>query len=644
MQPFRRHSNEVQIPRSRLIIMSLIAVIIFGILISRMYYLQVIEHEKHRAVANRNRIDIRPIKPKRGLIFDRNNILIADNQPSFSLTLTPENIVDLERTKKVLTESLDLSPTQTQMLGKLNSIPRRPFEPLTLKDRLTAEEIAAVVVNQHTLPGVDIKGDLRRRYPYAEQTAHLLGFVGQISEEERSSLKKERQGITHTGKKGLELTYEQTLSGVPGHKYIETNAKGRFLRTLETHAPAAGVDLQLTIDIGLQQALYKHLAQFKRAAAVIIEPGTGAILAMASVPSYDPNLFVSGLSHNDYRELHNNSLRPLFNRAVQGQYPPGSTIKPMVGLAGIALGLADWQTQIWDPGFYQLDNHPIRYRDWKRYGHGYVNLERAIVESCDTYFYDLGKRIAIDDLREYMLAFSLGAPTGIDLTGEAPGLFPSSQWKRLNFKQPWFPGETLIATIGQGYVLSTPLQLAHATAILANRGYSAAPHLVNKTRPRANQAKWIPSTPINDQNPGPKLLQANAHHLDNPWHFNNPNWQKMIDAMASVVTAKKGTARKISNNLDYTIAGKTGTAQVVAIAQNEFYDPDSLSEEHLDHALFVGFAPVESPEIAVAIIIENGGSGGSVAAPVARDIFDAFFSQKNLENKTLENNKKKAAL
>lgn len=629
MQSFRRHSNEVQIPRSRLLIMSIVACLLFGVLIARMYYLQVIEHEKHREVANQNRIDVRPLKPKRGLIFDRNGILIADNQPSFSLTITPEKIIDLESTQDMLMQSLVLSTAQIRMLERVNSIPRRPFEPLILKDRLTTEEIAAIVVNQHTLPGIDIKADLRRHYVFGEKTAHLLGFVGQISEQEQEALEKERQGITHTGKKGIELSYEKILSGIPGHKFIETNARGRFLRTLETHPPTAGIDIQLTIDIPLQKAMFAVLSQFKRAAAVAIEPGTGEVLAMVSIPSYNPNLFVSGLSHDEYRVLRNNALRPLFNRAVQGQYPPGSTIKPMVGLAGIALNLANWQDQIWDPGFYQLDNHPARYRDWKRYGHGYVNLERAIVESCDTYFYDLGKRISIDDLRDYMLGFSIGKSSGIDLTGEAPGLFPSSQWKRLNFKQPWFPGETLIAAIGQGYVLATPLQLAHSTAILANRGYSAPPHLVSKTRSRTQQELWLPRTPDNEPPSGPESLQATLHQRSNPWHFNNPNWQKMIDAMEDVVIAPKGTARGISKDLHYSIAGKTGTSQVVAIAQGAFYDPDSLPEEHLDHALFVGFAPVDSPEIALAVIIENGGGGGAVAAPVAREIFDAYFQAKN---------------
>lgn len=613
--------TDSQLLRSRLLILSIGACLLFGVLLARLYYLQVIEHEQHQKVADQNRIDIRPIKPKRGLVFDRNGVLIADNQPSFSLELVPEDVRSMKETKRRLSAKIGLSPRQLTIFDKAKTIPRRPYEPIVLKDRLTSEEIASIVVDLHTLPGLSIDADLRRRYPFGAASAHILGFVGRISEKERQSSTKIRPGISHTGKKGIELTYEDTLSGIPGHRFIETNARGRFIKTLETHPPKAGIDLKLTVNMQLQQAIFNRLSEFKRAAAVAIEPGTGEILAMVSLPSYDPNEFVSGLSHDEYQTLRDDYRRPLFNRAVQGQYPPGSTIKMMVGLAALDLGLTNWQKEIWDPGYYQLPNQPARYRDWKRWGHGQVNLDRAIVESCDTYFYDIGERIAIDDLHEYMLGFGLGAATGIDLIGEAGGLFPSSRWKRRHFKQPWFPGETLIATIGQGYVLATPLQLAHATAVLANRGFSASPHLVGHTRPHSDNQTWT------HYNTTPEALTGTGTRL----HFSDPNWQKMIDAMVQVVAGKKGTARGINRNLNYSIAGKTGTAQVVGIAQDATYDPELLAEEHLDHALFVGFAPANAPQIALAVIIENGGSGGAVAAPVARDILDAFFKDKILQ-------------
>lgn len=583
---------------------------LIGVLITRLYYLQVIEHEKHLAVSNQNRIDVRSIRPKRGLIFDRNNVLIAENQPSFTLMLIPEEVVDKTTFLSTLQKFMTLTPDQIKIVEKMQHIPRRPFEPIILKDRLSDQEIAKIVVNQHRLPGIRISAELRRHYPFKEIAAHVLGFVGLISPAERDELDPSQRGITHTGKKGVEFAYESSLRGMPGHEFIETNARGRLLKTLETHPATAGMDLQLSIDIRLQQATFQALQNFKRAAVVAIEPATGDVLAMVSVPSYNPNDFVSGISQNKYNQLLLNPARPLFNRTVQGQYPPGSTIKPMIALAALALDKTDWNTTIWDPGFYQLKGRATKYRDWKRQGHGRVDLERALVESCDTFFYSLGASLSIDNIHEQMRAFNFDQVTGIDLAGERKGLFPSSTWKQTNLKQPWYPGETLIAMIGQGYVLSTPLQLAQATAILANRGHRPQPRLVKATRAHGSNTSW---TKLETFLKEPEI------------QVSEDSWDKTILAMQKVIDTPNGTGYKISSNLPYTLAGKTGTAQVVAIAQDAKYDPDNLKEEHLDHALFVGFAPIESPQIAIAVIIENGGGGGSVAAPVARQILDAYF-------------------
>jgi len=626
---FQPNSEVTSIPRARLKVFGLLALLMLLTLIGRVYFLQVIEHEKHLQVSNQNRIDIKSIIPKRGLIYDRNGILIAENQPSFTLTITPEEVTDLEHIKQVLQQKKLLTAEQFTILNHLATIPRRPYEPIRLRDRLTPREIAALVVDQHVLAGLDVEAELRRHYPFRDITAHILGYVGLVSVKDRARLNSISKEITHIGKKGIELAFQTQLNGTPGYAYIETNARGRQIKTLKTNSPHAGSDLMLSIDVRLQETAHQALTDFKRAAIVAIEVATGDILAMTSVPSYDPNDFVSGISRQQYTQLTSNPLKPLFNRAVQGQYPPGSTIKPMVALAGLDLGLINWQQSIWDPGFYQLDQHPTRYRDWKRYGHGTVNLQRALVESCDTYFYSMGSRLDIDDLKLYLNQFSLGLATGIDLHGERTGNIPSKQWKRKNFKQPWYPGETLISTIGQGYVSATPLQLAQATAILANRGQALRPRLVKATRSQQlttdltplekgiYSKQWAfnePQSVVYGQQPHPQIQAIESQH-----------WQKTIGAMEQVIHSIKGTGHKISKGLDYRIAGKTGTAQVVAIGHEKTYDPESLKEEHLDHALFIGFAPAEAPKIAIAVVIENGGGGGAVAAPIARVVFDRYF-------------------
>jgi len=589
-----------------------------------MYYLQVVEHDQFLQVANDNRVDIRPIPAPRGIIFDKEGQVLADNQPNYQLVLPKEPLEDAHAVLEQLDQLIELSQAERdQIIAAQDQKPRQRI----LRSNLSPRDLATIAVNQHRLGGLSVDAQLRRKYPFAELIAHVVGYVGKSTDKTNSRLEP-------VGKKGLELSYQQQLSGEAGHGFIETNARGQTLRTLREVAPRPGNDLELSLNLALQRAATEALAPYKRAALVALEPKTGNVLALVSVPSFDPNAFVDGLSTEQYKLLHQDPAKPLFNRAVIGQYPPGSTIKPLVGLAGLHFQATDWQQSIWDPGFFKLPEHSQRFRDWKRAGHGRVDLRRAIIESCDTFFYDLGSRLNIDNLAAFLQTTGLGKRAGIDLFGESKGLVPTSTWKRQALKTIWYPGETLIATIGQGYMLATPLQLAVMTATVANRGLVMQPRLVSAIR----AAKQTP-------NPTPKLdpIDASSNILKRSWQPVPPiqvadvneqfdtspaNWAAMIDAMAAVVHSPKGTARGISKDLEYKIAGKTGTAQVVAIAQDKQYDPTTLAEQHLDHALFVGFAPVDEPQIALALIIENGGSGGGTAAPIARTVFDAFFEHQ----------------
>ena len=494
---------------------------------------------------------------------------------------------------------------------------KRRFDSIVLRSRLTEVEVARFAVNRHRFPGVDVHARLTRSYPLGRLGVHFLGYVGRISEAEFGRLDETNYlGSTHTGKMGVERAYENALHGRVGYSQVETNAVGRVIRVLERTDPQPGQNLTLTIDIAVQATAEAALAD-RRGAIVAIEPTTGEIVALVSMPAYDPNVFVHGLDAQAYRALSASPDRPLFNRAVAGQYPPGSTIKPFLGLAGLEKTAAIARREIICGGYYQLPGKSHRYRDWKREGHGRVNLHRSIAESCDVYFYALALELGIDRMHSFMSRFGFGSVTGLDLLGESSGLMPSRGWKRDAYEQPWYPGETLIAGIGQGFVLATPIQLAHATAVLATRGNARRPHIVRAITNAGNDEPRL--QPIED---APKVRLS-----DPRW------WTDIVDAMTAVVHGPRGTARHVGQTTDIRIAGKTGTAQLYSVGQDERYDKKTVSKELRDHGLFVGFAPKDAPKIAVAVVVENGGSGGRSAAPIAMRVIEAYLGSSSSPTK-----------
>ena len=599
------HYRETRVFARRSVVSLAFVFLLMLALVARMVFLQVLQYEKYTTMAEENRITVEPIGPTRGLIMDRNGTLLADNRPYYAVSITKEKTPDLEATIGLIGELIELDTAQIDRFHKRLEQRQRPNTPVALKFKLTEQEIAIIAVNQHRLPGVTLDASLVRHYPWNDVLSHTVGYVGRINEKELQTLDATDYSATeHVGKTGVEAFYEDELHGDVGFQTIETDARGRITRVLERTDPAPGTDIMLYLDLPTQIAASKAL-EGRRGAIVAIEPETGGVLAFVSIPGFDPNLFVTGIDYQSYKDLQESRDRPLYNRALQGQYPPGSTIKPIMGLAGLHYGFTDWSRSIYDPGFYKLDNDNHYYRDWKKWGHGVVNLKTAIVQSCDTYFYDLAFKMGVDRIHDFFLPFGLGKRTGIDLPSERPGLMPSRAWKRSAMNQAWYPGETLIVGIGQGYMLATPLQLALSTAILANRGKIVQPRM----------ARLIGDEPTReDEKPTEQIM------IQNP-----DDWEPIINAMRDVVHSATGTARRIATDLTYDIAGKTGTAQVVGIKQDETYDASKLKEWHKDHALFVGFAPVKNPRIALAVLVENGGGGGSTAAPVARQVFDAYF-------------------
>ncbi|MEM6302700.1 MAG: penicillin-binding protein 2 [Pseudomonadota bacterium] len=581
---------------------------LLGTLLVRYYGLQISEFETYRTASERNRVQLQPLAPKRGLIYDRNGVLLADNRPSYTLSLILERVDDLEST---LDQLADLVAIDQEQLDKFRSRAgrRRPYEHVPLRFKLNDEEQARIAVNRHRLPGVVVDAQLQRHYPHGELFAHALGYVGRINAQELASIDEASyRGTFHIGKTGLERRYEEELLGTAGYQTVETNAHGRILRVLDRFDPKPGRDLVLHLDFKLQQVAHEALAG-RRGAVVALDPLSGGVLALVSTPSFDSNLFVNGISNRDYGALRDSPDVPLFNRTVQGQYPPGSTVKPMVAMAGLEAGLVDSESTVPDPGWYRLPGDKRRYRDWilriRGTGHApEVDLRMAIAESCDVYFYDLARRLTIDSMHDHLQGYGLGRRTGIDITAERSGVLPSVAWKRAALNEAWFPGETLSAGIGQGYMLATPLQLAVATSVIATRGEHREPRI----------AQFI----------GGAALSA---PLSEPVVADSEHWENIVSAMRDVVHTRKGTAHAIAEGMTYEMAGKTGTAQVISIAQDAVYDEEAIDERHRNHGLFVAFAPIEAPSIAVAVIVENGG-GSSAAYPVARSVIDAWLNKE----------------
>lgn len=607
------HEKDARLVRRRVIVGAVAILLLTLALVARLYYLQVVQHEYHSTLAENNRIHVQPIPPTRGLIFDRNGVIIADNRPSFSLTVTRERAGDWQQVLDVIVEVLELSPEDRAIFEKRMRQGRRPFEPVPVLFELSEEQIARIAVNQFRLQGVEVAAQLVRHYPQGEHFAHSVGYVGRINEQELKKLDPvDYAGTHHIGKTGVEKFYEDLLHGQVGYEEVETNARGRVLRVLKRTDPQPGRDLTLELDLRLQEAAEAALGQ-RRGAVIAIDPATGGVLAMVSQPSFDPNLFVTGISFKAYADLRDSIDRPLYNRVLRGLYPPGSTIKPLVALAGLDSGVVNQSTRVYDPGFYQLPNFSHKYRNWNRSGDGWVDMELAVARSNDTYFYDLAHKLGIDRLHNYLYRFGIGQRVSLDMFEESEGLMPSREWKRANRREPWYPGETLITGIGQGYMLTTPLQLAQSMALLANRGEWRRPRLL-KSADGMNPEELI----IHD------LLEARPAPDDIVLR-DMRYWDVINHDMQQVVHGPRGTARKIGTDALYRIAGKSGTAQVVAIRQGEKYDREKTAERHRDHALFVGFAPAENPRIAVAVLVENGESGSGVAAPVLRQVTDAWL-------------------
>lgn len=608
------HAHNSRIIRRRLAV-ALIGMLVLTVgLISRLGYLQILSYQHYITLSQNNRLRLQALPPPRGLIYDRNGILLAENRPSFRLVLVPEQVKDLRATLNGLTRLVELRPTDVERFQDL--LEQSPaFQEIPLKFDLTELEVARFAVNRQNFPGVDVKAHLARYYPQGETAAHAVGYVGRINERELSQADPAQyQPSSYIGKTGIERYYEDLLHGTAGLEHQETNALGRVIRTVSHSAPIPGRDLYLTLDLHLQRVAENALGKHS-GAVVAIDPRNGEILAFASKPTYDPNLFVNGIGLEDYKNLQINRDQPLFNRSLRGQYPPGSTIKPFIGLAGIEMGVRQAKDTIFCPGHFSLPGSDYRWNDWKRWGHGRVNLKQSIAQSCDVYFYALAYDLGIDAIHDSLGLFGFGQPTGIDLEGERPGLLPSKQWKRRAKGKPWYQGETVITGIGQGFLLATPLQLAYATALLANRGQPIVPHLSRAFRaPGQNN---LTSSPL------PRPPSA-AITLKTPEH-----WNQIKEAMVAVINGRHGTARRVGEGADYVIAGKTGTAQVFSLDHSaEDSDRDTTLAEHLrDHALFIAFAPANDPRIALAVIVENGGSGGAVAGPIARAVMDAWLAE-----------------
>jgi penicillin-binding protein 2 len=603
------HFRETRLFVSRAIIALLMAIALLSVLVVRLFDLQVVQHDNYTVLSDNNRVHIRALAPTRGLIYDRNSTLLAQNLPSYRLEITAERVPDLDATIAELRQLIDISERNIKSFKKRLKRSKR-YKAVSLRSRLSDQEVARFAVNRHRFPGVDTVAHLYRHYPFKGRGVHALGYVGRISEKELQTIDASNyEGSDFIGKTGIERFYEDLLHGEVGVERVETNAQGRTLRVLDRDAPTPGLNLHLSLDIELQRIAEQAMGN-NNGAVVAIDPSDGSVLTLASLPTFDPNLFVGGIDTKTYRALQDSPDQPMFNRAIRGRYPPGSTVKPFIGLAGLEYGLINPNISTYCQGWYMLDGDDRKYRDWKKRGHGQMNLSQSLVESCDVYFYDLALTLGIDRLSRFLEPFGFSDITGIDTSGELAGLVPTRAWKRLKKKQAWYPGETLITGIGQGFFLSTPLQLASATAALSEYGRQLRPRLVAATEDPSNQEKlWLPVVPN---------VAVPVGDLD--------NWRYIIRAMTRVVHSSKGTARRIAKGAKYKIAGKTGTAQVFTIKQDEKYVAENIAKKLHDHALFVGFAPVDNPRIAVAVIVENGGSGGAVASPIARKVMDYYLN------------------
>ncbi len=583
----------------------------FLLLLGRYVYLQVINHEEFTARSTSNSVKVVPVPPNRGLIYDRRGRPVAENRPAFRLELVPEKAGDLEETFTRLAAFLEL-PEDAMERFENTRRRYRSFDGVPVKFDLSEAEVARFSVNRHLFSGVDVVPYLARFYPQGDLLTHVLGYVGRIdSDDLRSIDADEYRGTTHIGKSGLERYYESRLHGSVGLEKVESNVQGRVIEVLERQDPQHGEDLILSLDLSLQRAAWTALGD-RPGAVFAVDPRDGSVLAMVSKPAFDPNLFVSGIGAGDYSRILNDPSRPLFNRALQGGYEPGSTFKPFIGLAGLELGIIQRDQRIFSNGYYYLTGQERPFRDWKQGGHGWVDIESALEQSVNTYFYSLAYKLGIDRIHSYLSQFGFGSETGLDLYGENAGILPSRDWKRGRFSEPWYPGETVISGIGQGFNVVTPIQLSMALASLVNGGKLFAPRLLLASKPagdaqaRINQAPLVRQVPIQDPQ----------------------NWEAIREGMHLVIHGSRGTARAIRPEAGFEMAGKSGTAQVVRQEDNRSVDQEDLALHLRNHALFMAFAPFDEPLIVVTAIVEHGGGGSREAAPVARAVIDAWLSQE----------------
>lgn len=607
----RNERAQSRLHHFRLSLLVAMLIIFSLVLILRLAYLQFSQFKRYATLSLKNQMSIIPIAPPRGIIFDKNGVVLAENIPVYVLEITPERVKNLPETiakLKQLLPSINHDDIENFERARHQN---RAYVPIPFKLKLSQEEVAIFASNQYQFSGVSIKARLMRYYPLGEITSHLLGYVGRINIQELQHVDSTNYRSTNfIGKAGVEKYYEDTLHGTVGYQQIETDVSGRTVQVLTKQAPISGSKLYLTVDSRLQKIAYEAL-QDKRGAVVLMDVNNGNILTMTSSPSFNPNLFVNGVSHDDYKILSDAHDRPLYNRAVRGLYPPASTVKPFIAIAGLDRGIINTNTHIYDPGWYKLPNVSHSYRDWKRHGHGVVNVKRAIMVSCDTFFYQLGNKMGISAIEDMLVQFGFGQLTHVDLNEEAAGLVPGIQWKRRSKNLPWYPGDTLITSIGQGFMLASPIQLANATASMSQHGRRFRPHLLDKT--------------INDQGKVHRYKPVEEYPVQLK---NTENWDIVIDAMHSVITSNEGTGYRFGRNAPYSVAAKTGTSQVFSLSQDDKKNYLNIPEGLRDHSLFIAFAPVEQPEVAIAVLVEND----TAASQVARQVLNAYFELNPHEN------------
>ncbi|MEW9899623.1 penicillin-binding protein 2 [Chitinivorax sp. PXF-14] len=607
--------------QTRLLTASLVVLVAFGGLVARFVWLQVNQHDHYQTLAESNRISIVPVTPNRGLILDRNGVVLANNFSAYTLEITPSKTRGLEETIDDLSKLIDITPKDRKRFKKLLEESKN-FESLPIKTRLSDEEVAKFAANRYRFPGVEINARLFRHYPLNEIASHLIGYIGRINDKDLADIEARDEttnykGTDHIGKTGLEQSYEHELHGTTGYAEVETDAGGRAVRTLRVKPPIAGNNLILSVDIELQKVVENAFGD-RRGALVAIEPNTGGVLAFVSKPGFDPNLFVDGIDPQSWKELNESPDKPLNNRALQGTYPPGSTFKPFMALAALEYGKRTPQQAIADPGFFNFGGH--RFRDDKPGGHGYVDMYRSIVVSCDTYYYMLANDLGIDSIARFMKAFGFGQLSGIDIDGEKTGVLPSPEWKRKRFKKPemqkWYLGETVSVAIGQGYNAYTPMQMAHAVSTLANDGVMFKPHTVKFIENSVNEVRTLIE---------PKPIAT------------LPLKQSNIDVIkrAMVGVNIEGTGAGVFRNAPYLAAGKTGTAQVFSL-KGAKYSAHGTKEHLRDHAWYIVFAPADKPKIALAVLVENGGFGAQAAAPIARLVLDYYLAGKKPDQPAAE--------